>query len=160
MAIQIIYYSDLLCVWAYVGEPRLQEIRAQFGDEVEIEHRFCSVFGDSAGRIEPGWKDRGGYDGFAAHIHEVAARFEDVSVHPDVWITTRPASSDSAHLFVKASQLLEARGEIDPGTSEALTAALRRAFFGACRDIACCSWERCVRASPKTGSRVSRGSIR
>jgi len=139
MAVQIFYYSDLLCVWAHVGEPRLEQIRAQFGDEVEIEQRFCSVFGDTASKIGGGWQDRGGYEGFAAHVREVAARFDDVTVHPDIWLTTRPASSDGAHLFVKATQLFEARGAVEPGTSEALASSLRRAFFGDGRDIA--RWE-------------------
>jgi len=136
LTLQITHYSDLLCVWAYVGEARLEEIRAQFGDEVEIEHRFCSVFGDSATKVGDGWQSRGGYEGFAAHVHEVAARFDAVTVHPDLWLTTRPASSDSAHLLVKASQLVEARGEVEAGTSEKLAASLRRAFFCDCQDIA------------------------
>ena len=139
MTVQIIHYSDLLCVWAYVGEARLEEVRSQFGNDVEIEYRFCSVFGDSAGKIDRGWQSRGGYEGFAAHVHEVATSFDHVNVHPELWITTRPVSSDSAHLFVKASQILETSGDVDPGTSEALASSLRRAFFSACRDIA--SWD-------------------
>lgn len=138
MTVEIIHYSDVLCVWAYVGEARLAAIRAQFGDDVELEHRFCSVFGDTVGKIEGGWASRGGYEGFATHVHEVAARF-DLTLHADLWLTTRPASSGSAHLFVKAAQLLEGRGEVGVGTGEALAWALRQAFFEEARDVA--TWE-------------------
>jgi predicted DsbA family dithiol-disulfide isomerase len=136
MSVEIIHYSDLLCVWAFLGEARVEEIRAQFGDEVEVEARFSSVFGDTASKIGRGWEARGGYEGFAKHVQEAAARFGHVSLHSDLWLTTRPASSESAHLFVKASQLVEARGDVAAGTSEGLASALRRAFFCECRDIA------------------------
>jgi predicted DsbA family dithiol-disulfide isomerase len=139
MPVQIIHYSDLLCVWAYAGEARLAEIRSQFGDDVEIVHRFFSVFGDCATKIGRGWQSRGGYEAFAAHVQEVAVRFAPLVVHSDLWLGTRPVSSDSAHLFVKASQLLEERGEIETGTSEALASSLRRAFFCDCKDIG--RWE-------------------
>jgi len=136
MAIRLIHYSDLLCVWAYVAEARLRQVRVRFGEEVEIEHRFCSVFGDCAAKVGIGWQDRGGYDGFAAHVREVVEATDDVKVHPDLWVKTRPASSESAHLVVKACQLLEARGDVDAGAGEALASALRQAFFGDARDIA------------------------
>lgn len=137
MTVQITYYSDVLCVWAYTGETRLAKLHAQFGDDVEVEHRFCSVFGNTAEKIGHGWKDRGGYEGFAAHVHEVAARF-DTPLHPDLWLKVRPASSDPAHVLVKASQIVEARGELDAGGSERLLTALRVAFFRDAKDVA--SW--------------------
>ena len=136
MAIRLIHYSDLLCVWAYVGEARIEEIRSQFADRVEIEQRFCSVFGDCSDKIGSGWESRGGYEGFAAHVQEVAAGSDDITVHPDLWQSTRPASSEGAHLFVKASQLLEERGELEPGTCWKLCSSLRRAFFEHAQDIA------------------------
>ncbi len=135
MAVQVTHFSDLLCVWAYVGEARLTELRAQFGDDIAIEHRMCSVFGDTAGKIGAGWRDRGGYEGFAAHVRAVADQFE-LSVHPELWITTRPASSEGAHLLAKACQLLEARDAVAPGSSEQLLGAFREAFFREGQDIA------------------------
>jgi predicted DsbA family dithiol-disulfide isomerase len=148
MSVHVTHYSDLLCVWAYVGEARLAELVTRFGADVEVEARFCSVFGDSARKIDRGWSSRGGYAGFAAHVQEVAARF-DLTVHADLWLTTRPASSDSAHLFVKAAQLVEARGELGPGSSDALASALRRAFFRDSRDIA--RWEVQVEVAAEVG---------
>jgi predicted DsbA family dithiol-disulfide isomerase len=134
MTVLVTHYSDLLCVWAYVGERKLAELKAQFGDQVALEHRFCSVFGDAHGKIAKGWGERGGFDGFADHVHEVAGRF-DMTLHADLWRAVRPTSSDCAHLVVKACQLAEAEGAIEAGAHAALATALREAFFVQGRDI-------------------------
>ena len=102
--IEITYFSDLLCIWAYVSQARIDAIKEKFGDSILIKYRFCSVFGDTAEKIETNWRDKGGYRGFNAHLQQVAARFPHVRLHPDVWLTARPASSASPHLFVKAVQ--------------------------------------------------------
>jgi predicted DsbA family dithiol-disulfide isomerase len=65
-AIEVTYFSDVLCIWAYASQARVDAVKEQFGDAVQIKHRFCSVFGDTAGKITSTWKDKGGYDGFRA----------------------------------------------------------------------------------------------
>ena len=47
-AVEIKYFSDILCVWAYISQARIDAIKEKFGDTVRIEQRFCSVFGDTA----------------------------------------------------------------------------------------------------------------
>lgn len=136
--VAIKYFSDILCVWAYIAQARIDAIRDKFGDGVRIEHRFCSVFGDTASKIDTAWKDKGGYAGFNAHLRQAAGKFPHVEVQPDVWLSTRPASSMSAHLFLKALALGEcdpATPEQRPGTFERAMWAFRRAFFAECRDI-------------------------
>lgn len=138
----VTYFSDILCVWAYVAQARLAEIHNQFGGNVAIGHRFCSVFASSADKIGHGWAEKGGYEGFNRHLREVAVRFEHIDIHPDVWLKIRPASSDSAHLFIRAVQILERNGPIESRSAEGvetaaarLTWIMRRAFFHECRDI-------------------------
>src|SRR5215472_3691601 len=99
--VEITYISDLLCVWAYISQARVNATKDKFGDAVRIEHRFCSVFGDTAGKITATWKDKGGYEGFNAHLRQAAERFPHIDVHPDIWLKVRPPSSASAHLFMK-----------------------------------------------------------
>ena len=65
------YYSDLLCVWAYVAQVRVDEIQQEFGEKVIINHHFFSLFGDTTTRLEVGWKDRGGFSGFHDHVAAV-----------------------------------------------------------------------------------------
>ncbi len=137
--VKITYYSDVLCIWAYIAQARVNAIKEKFAGGVAFDYRFCSVFGDTAQKIGAGWKDRGGYQGFNKHLHEVAQRFPHIELHPDVWLKARPASSASPQLFLKAIQQC---GDSGAGPSpEATTTfeqvawAFRRAFFRDGRDI-------------------------
>jgi predicted DsbA family dithiol-disulfide isomerase len=147
-AVNISYFSDILCVWAYFAQIKLDQIRRQFGAQVELRHHFISVFGDVGGKIEGGWKERGGMEGYRRHVNQLAERFPHASIHPEVWKSRVPASSASCHLLLKAAQLLESAGEISPqplpehdGNTrvEELIWRLRSAFFRDGRDV--CSTE-------------------
>ncbi len=144
--IQINHFSDILCVWAYVGQRRLDTFIADYDDKVEIHQHFCSVFPDVWTKVETNWAGRGGFAGYGAHVQEVVAKFDNMEVHPDVWTKVRPRSSASPHLFVKAVEIIaEAGGETarNTGYTQRLpmkaAAALRRAFFEQARDIS--SWD-------------------
>ena len=130
-AVEITYFSDVLCIWAYISQARVDEVVRKFGQDVRIDTRFCSVFGDTARKIPTVWKDKGSYQGFNAHLHHVAERFPHIEIHPDLWLKTRPASSTSPHLFLKAIQLGAQAHRFDQ-----VAWALRSAFFRDCRDIA------------------------
>ena len=139
-AVKITYFSDVLCVWAYVSQARVDAIKSRFGDAIAVEHRFCSVFGDTVQKVNSSWKDRGGYEGFNAHLRQVANKFPHVAVHPELWLKTRPASSASPHLFLKAAQQCgnEAAANaphFPPNFFDQLMWAFRSAFFKDCRDI-------------------------
>ena len=57
--VKITHFSDILCVWAYVGQANLERLAEEFGEEIELEMRFCSVFPDASGKITAAWGDRG-----------------------------------------------------------------------------------------------------
>ena len=116
--VTITHFSDVLCVWAYIAQVRADEISRRFGARVVWKHRFIPVFGDTEGRIGRGWAGRGGFEGYGRHVREAAGQFDHVTVHPEVWITARPASSASAHLFLKAVQLWEGAGPAPPQAPE------------------------------------------
>ena len=138
--VDITYFSDLLCIWAYASQSRIDAIKEKFADAIGVEHRFVSVFGDIGTKITSTWKDKGGYEGFNAHLRQVAERFPHIQAHPDVWLTTRPSTSASAQLFIKAVQQSEqasgaARSNSASSLSDQLMWSLRCAFFRDCRDI-------------------------
>ena len=81
-AIIIDYYSDLLCIWAWVAERRIQELEQQYGGRVILHHHFIDVFGDVDGKINKQWLERGGYEAFADHVSLAAGQFEHLSIHP------------------------------------------------------------------------------
>ena len=66
--IVVTHFSDLLCVWAYVSQIRCDEILETFGEQVSMSCRFFSVFGDVGTKLGKGWAERGGLEGYAAHV--------------------------------------------------------------------------------------------
>jgi predicted DsbA family dithiol-disulfide isomerase len=106
-ALKILHFSDVLCVWAYAGQDNLFRLVEQFGNRVQVEEHFCSIFPDTQTKINKTWHDRGGFGGYAAHVKMVANGFENLSIHDDVWSKVRPKSSASPQLFIKAIELLE-----------------------------------------------------
>ena len=139
--VDITYFSDVLCIWAYISQARVDAVTEKFGDAIRIKHHFCSVFSDTARKIPLAWSDKGSYEGFNSHLRHVAERFPHIELHPDVWLRTRPATSTSAHLFLKAVQQWEhdlhrPSASSHPGVFDRVLWGLRCAFFRDCRDIA------------------------
>lgn len=142
-AIKVGYYSDVLCVWAYVAQVRLDELKGKW-PQVRFEHFFIDVFGCTEQRIGEGWKSKGGYEGFGDHVLEVCEGFPHVAVNARIWRDCRPRSSANAHLVLKALQVLQDKGllsaESEAGfngrsTLEEFGWQVRLAFFRDARDI-------------------------
>jgi predicted DsbA family dithiol-disulfide isomerase len=140
--ITIDYFSDVLCVWAYGGQIRLDEVRATFADQVLVRHRFMALFADTPTRIGAAWRDEGGFDGFGGHARDVCAQWPHVSVADSLWSQCHPVSCATAHVFLKAvERCLGLDRNDDPVAPqrdryEALVAAVRMAFFAQGQDIA------------------------
>jgi predicted DsbA family dithiol-disulfide isomerase len=134
--IPILYFSDVLCVWAYLADLRLAAVQSAFGEQVQFDFRFCSVFGDAPRKMATAWDAKGGYEGFADHVQHVAQQFPEIRLHPDLWRKVRPASSLSPHLYLKAVQLSEKEGGSAPGAFERALRTMREAFFIGGLDIA------------------------
>ena len=128
--VQVQHFSDVLCVWAYVAQVRIDELVSTFGHEVRIDWHFIDVFGDCPGRLVQRWQDRGGLEAYGEHVKEVVARFDHVDVHDDVWRVDPPNSSTSCHVFLRAVGLLD-----DTSTLPRVAWALRTAFFRDCIDV-------------------------
>lgn len=150
---RISYFSDVLCVWAYAAQIKLDELRQQFGERIRVEHHFLPVFGDVHARLDVGWRERDGAPGYGRHVQAVAARFEHIDVHPEVWIRNRPPTSASCHLFLKAVQLLERSATISAAPQarfggrslfEEAVWRLRLGFFRDLQDIAARSVQEAV----------------
>jgi predicted DsbA family dithiol-disulfide isomerase len=140
--ITIDYFSDILCVWAYSGQIRLEALERTFGDQVLIRHRFIPLFADTRTKIAQSWKDRGGFAGFGRHTQEVCAQWEHTRLSPKVWTECRPASCTTAHVFLKAVALSLGVGDDkqagdadDPRRLDRLVALTRTAFFEQGQDV-------------------------
>lgn len=158
-ALKIVHFSDVLCVWAYVGQTCLFKLVEKFGDRVQVEEHFCSIFADTQTKINKAWHNRGGFDGYADHVKGVARGFDNMRIHDDVWTKVRPKSSASPHLFIKAIELLEGEAYEAPFSSRLSNMAakeLRTAFFAEAQDIS--DWAVQKAISAKIG--VDFGAVR
>jgi predicted DsbA family dithiol-disulfide isomerase len=124
MTIKVDYYTDILCVWAWIAQRRQDELEQQFGDDIEFCYRFVNVFGNTSIRIGEGWAEKGGYEGFGKYVIKSAAPYEDAPVSERIWKEVRPLSSTPAHLFLKATAIA-----YSPATEESLAKTIRLRFF-------------------------------
>jgi len=142
--IRIHYFTDVLCVWAYLAQIRLDELIKNYSAEIEMTYNFMPVFGHTQHRIGQGWKDKGGFNAFSIHMHKVIEEFPHIELHQDIWKINTPKTSTTSHLFIKAVQCLVENGTIsnecrdDCGQKTLLEDfiwAVRLAFFRDLRDI-------------------------
>lgn len=125
--LEIDYFSDVLCIWAYGAQIRIDQLKEEFGERIELRYRFIPLFGATNKRIGEGWSDRGGYDGFNKHCLDISKSWDHVTVHSDIWCKCRPSSSILVHLFLKAIELLVAENQ--SSTFEKAIWLTRDAFF-------------------------------
>lgn len=130
-SIRVTHFSDVLCIWAYISEARVDELIAQHPDEVVLEHHFVHIFGRGAVGVAERWQKKGGIEAYADHVLGVAARFEHIEVHPRVWRDNPPCSSLATHLYLRA---IAASSE-DPNALRNALKAVRHAFFAEAKSI-------------------------
>lgn len=127
--VRVTHFSDVLCVWAYVSQVRIDELKSQFREKIAVDYRLFPVFGDAVHKINAQWAGKSGRKGYNAHVLEIASKFGHVLVHPDIWMRDMPKSSLPAHLFLCAIRLAESAGALEPGSLERMTWIVRQAFF-------------------------------
>lgn len=129
--VSIIHFSDVLCIWAYVAQIRMDELQSEFGEQVNLDYHFMPLFADTETLINNNFGDRG-LQGINQAAQKVAAGFDHVEVHPELWLNDPPASSSNAHLFLKAIQLLDQQNPESTDLARQVDAAawnVRQAFF-------------------------------
>jgi len=124
------YYSDVLCVWAWIAQRRIDELNAQFGDKILINYHYIDVFGDTATKMQEQWAQKGLYQGFSDHVVQSASSFKDAPVNPKIWSVIRPTTSANAHLVLKAASQTHT-----PQDTITLALNIRKAFFQDAQDI-------------------------
>ncbi|MCF6321038.1 MAG: DsbA family protein [Rhizobiaceae bacterium] len=153
--VKIQYFSDVLCIWAYIAQVRIEKLSAEFGEKIAIENHFCSVFPDSWTKIENNWGAKGGFAGFNKHLIEVSEKFPHIEVSERIWLDAKPRTSASPHLFLKAVELIEHSQSGDSAIpylerlSIRAAAQVRKAFFKSSLDIS--SWQEQSRIAEELG---------
>lgn len=110
--VRLNYFSDILCVWAYIAQIRLDELKSRFSGALDIHFHFVSVFGSAERKIAEAWGEKGGYQGFSDNVQSLCSAYPHVEINKAVWKQQPPKTSANCHLFLKAVQLLETQGVI------------------------------------------------
>lgn len=129
------YFTDVLCIWAYVAQIRLDELHQQFDQDIQVNEHFITLFGNTQKRIAEGWKEKGGFEGFNQHVLKVAEQFPHLKINPNVWLSCRPTSSANSHMYLKAVQLLVNENKVSNADLQQLIWDIRSAFFLDAKDI-------------------------
>jgi predicted DsbA family dithiol-disulfide isomerase len=124
------YYSDVLCVWAWIAQRRIDELNDKLVGKIEFRFHYMDVFGDASNKIPTQWQDKGGFPGFASHVHQAAKPYPDAPINSELWENVRPKTSANAHLILKAIELSYGKGK-----SIELALLIRQAFFIDGQDI-------------------------
>ncbi len=133
--IQIKHFSDVLCVWAYVSQIRINELIDNYGESVDFEYLFFSVFGNAVAKLDTAWESKGGREAYSQHVQKIVQEFGHLEVHEDVWMKDAPQSSMPCHLYLCAAQLAEENGKLETGTFAQLAWQMRQSFFSEAKDI-------------------------
>lgn len=99
------YYSDVLCVWSWIAQKRIDELNTHFGESIRINHHYMDVFGNTQAKMDEQWADRGHFEGFANHVAQAALPYESAVINPDIWRKVQPTTSSNVHLVLKAIEL-------------------------------------------------------
>lgn len=118
------YFSDVLCIWAWIAQRRIEEMKEEWGEQVLLRRHYINLFGDTKTRMAKQWGARGGYEGFGRHVQDAAAPYDNAPVNPEIWKTVRPKSSLNAHLVLKACELA-----YSPQRSADLMLLVQKSFF-------------------------------
>ncbi|MCP4504288.1 MAG: hypothetical protein GY822_30585 [Deltaproteobacteria bacterium] len=131
------YWSDPLCIWAYVGQPKLDAVIEKHGQNIAVRHRIVPVFTSIPRRFSEGgtWA-KAGPSGRRKTTADVAQKFGFDNVTGAVWESDAPSSSVPAGAAFHAVALLEEREEASIGAAALYLEKLRERFFVDDKNIA------------------------
>lgn len=134
--LEFAYWSDPLCIWALVAQPRLDRLLDTFGDRLAVDYRVVPVFGSLPWRFSAGPWASAGIDGRVEATRRIAREHGRDDVTGECWRACVPASSWSPGAAIKAVCALERAGRVAPATGAAYQRRLREAFFVDHLDVA------------------------
>ena len=123
------YWSDPLCVWALVAQPRLDALLRDYGAWLAAEYRVVPVFGSVRERLRAGPWAREGLEGRVVATRRIAEQAGRTDVSGECWRRATPATSWAPAAASKAVSAAVVAGEVPAEVAPRYTVALREAFF-------------------------------
>lgn len=133
--VDIEYWSDPLCIWAYVAQPKLERVLDEWGREVRVTYHVVPVFGSVVQRFRDGKWAAAGPRGRAETTKRVAKN-HGFDVSGACWVEDCPTTSWAAGAALKAVFAMEAAGQIPPGRGAKYQLQMRRRFFDENQNVA------------------------
>jgi len=134
MTIETDFYTDPMCIWALVAEPKLARLEATFGDKLQVRHRVLPLFGSIDERFATGSWAASGIAGRVAATARVAKAQGIDGVSGAGW-EHAPASSWGPSAVVAAVAHLVRGGVLPSESTQRAMYGLRHAFFFDDKDI-------------------------
>lgn len=134
MPLKIEYWTDPMCIWAYVAESRYDAVIERWADRIEVQHRLVPIFGSLAWRFHRGPWANGGVADRIIKTRQVAKANGFDSVSGECW-SHAPTSSWAAACAVTAVFAMEGQGDAPPRSGAKYQTALRKHFFEDNKDI-------------------------
>lgn len=100
--IEFSYWSDPLCIWAFVAQEKLERVLADLGAQVRVDYRVVPVFGSVAWRFAEGPWAKDGVDGRVAATRKIAEQGGRTDVSGECWRKAMPMSSWAPAAAIKA----------------------------------------------------------
>lgn len=123
------YWSDPLCIWAYVAQDKLDRILSEWSEHLDVEYRIVPVFGSVPERFASGSWSASGPEGRRDATARVARTHGHEGVSGAFWVDDAPASSWSSGAAAKAAFIMESAGEIETGLAAKYLLTLRQHAF-------------------------------
>ncbi len=134
--VEFSYWSDPLCIWALVAQPKLDRLLADLGQHLVADYRIVPVFGSVPWRFRHGpWKDEG-VDGRVATTRRIAEEAGRTDITGECWRKAAPASSWAPAMAIKAVCALDSLGDVPSGSGARYHRGLRERFFVGEEDVA------------------------
>lgn len=128
MTIETDFYTDPLCIWALLAEPKIDAVQAEFGDRLRVHYQVVPVFGSIDERLSTGSWAKNGIEGRVRATARIASTGGLTGVSGEGW-RHKPASSWGPAAVAAAVRQLEDSGDVPDQSTRAVLRGLRHRFF-------------------------------
>jgi predicted DsbA family dithiol-disulfide isomerase len=125
----ITYWTDPLCVWAFVSQAKHERLLADYAGRIEITSRIVPVFASIPHRFREGSWAEAGVAGRVEKTRATAEAFAIEGVDGRLWEIDPPASSWAVGLAVVAARLGARAGRLPADAELRYHVALRNTAF-------------------------------
>lgn len=127
--IEFEYWSDPLCIWAYVAQRKLEAVLERHGELLAPLYRVVPVFGSIPQRFATGSWSEAGPSGRAEATRRVAKQHQYDNVDGACWLNDCPSSSWSAGAPLALVHRMVEHETISRAQAERYQWRMRERFF-------------------------------